>query len=372
MNCLPHIKQLLDGPTKQFILLHCDETKELVSHEKVVLVHKNNDNMKYFGDVSTYMIYYLYKNLNIKHFNVYGCDCSYIEDCDQLNVNVEYNENDPARRIVLKPRPGSIDPNHFLPNYYDEHTEYSVPRTKNHLTMWKNISLLPHIVVHFKTFSNGSVFFSIEQHLYNAKKNIHDYVSHCSLYCNELVQKKQFINIHYESSLSPNYRHIEDHILYNENKTSNECNISQYNNIINEKLLTFIICIKNRNIRTNICLVNLINVCKNYNNQIDIILVEEKGHDLFIDKFNILQNTKLKHIQVSEYDKNIFNRSHLLNIGIKHATTKYVAMYDCDFLTYNISPLIKTLSYYFHHNNLIFRCSLYESEGMNQKKKMQP
>jgi hypothetical protein len=372
LNCLPHIKQLFDSPIKQFILLHCDETAELSSHEKVVLVHKNSGNEKYFGDVSTFMIYYLYKNFNIKHFNIYGCDCSYVEDCDQLNVDIQYNENDPARRIVLKPKPGSTDPNHFLPNYYDEHTEYSVPRTKNHLTMWKNISLISDIVVHFKTFSNGSVFFSIEEHLFNAKKNVYDYVSHCSFYCNELVEKKQFINIHYESSLSPNYRHVEDHILHNANKTRNECNISQYNNVVDEKILTFIICIKNRNIRTNICLVNLVQVCKEFDKQVDIILVEEKGHDLFIDKFNTFQHTNLKYIQVNEYDKNIFNRSHLLNIGIKYATTKYVAMYDCDFLTYNISSLMKTLSYYFHHNNLIFRCSLYESEAMNNKKKMHP
>ena len=170
LNCLPHIKQLFDSPIKQFILLHCDETAELSSHEKVVLVHKNSGNEKYFGDVSTFMIYYLYKNFNIKHFNIYGCDCSYVEDCDQLNVDIQYNENDPARRIVLKPKPGSTDPNHFLPNYYDEHTEYSVPRTKNHLTMWKNISLISDIVVHFKTFSNGSVFFPLKNTCLMQKK----------------------------------------------------------------------------------------------------------------------------------------------------------------------------------------------------------
>ena len=204
------------------------------------------------------------------------------------------------------------------------------------------------------------------------KENIEKYVNSCNTVLNLFKTKHTFPDNIYESSLSPNYRHVEEHILYNENKITNQCNISEYNNIVNEKLLTFVICIKNRNIRTNICLVNLINVCKNYNNQIDIILVEEKGHDLFIDKFNTFQHTNLKHIQVNEYDKNIFNKSRLLNIGMKHATTKYVAMYDCDFLTYNISPLIKTLSYYFHHNNLIFRCSLYESEAMNKKQKMQP
>ena len=89
---------------------------------------------------------------------MFGCDCSYIEDYQKLNVDIEYNE-DPNRRIVLKPKKGSKDPNHFIDNYFDNGTEYSVPRTKNHLESWNNISKINGINIIFKTKSSASIYF---------------------------------------------------------------------------------------------------------------------------------------------------------------------------------------------------------------------
>ena len=156
LNCLSDITKLLDSEIKHFVLLECDETMHLNNNEKVTLIKKNNENKYYFGDVATFSIYYLFKK-NMKNFDIYGCDCSYIEDYNKLNVDVEYNDNDPARRIVLKPKKGSKDPNHFIDNYYDDSTEYSVPRTNNHFNCWKNLIKLKNINITFKTNSKAAI-----------------------------------------------------------------------------------------------------------------------------------------------------------------------------------------------------------------------
>ena len=158
LNCLEDIKKLLNSRIQKFILLKCNETIELQKlSDKVDLIEKTNSNHFYFGDVCVFSIYYLSK-LGVKRFEVYGCDCSYIEDYEKLNVDVEYNDNDPARRIVLKPRKGSKDPNHFIDNYFDETTEYSVPRASNHLKCWKNLRKLK-LNIKFKTSSKAKIFF---------------------------------------------------------------------------------------------------------------------------------------------------------------------------------------------------------------------
>lgn len=159
LNCLSDIKNLLDSPIKYFVLLDCLETQDLSSHPKVTLISKNNNNKLYFGDVATFAIYWLSVNHQQKHFQIYGCDCQYIEDYQQLNVDIEYNNNDPARRIVLKPKKDSKDPNHFIDNYFDETTEYSVPRTNNHLKCWEYISKNIDLVINFQTFSQAQKLF---------------------------------------------------------------------------------------------------------------------------------------------------------------------------------------------------------------------
>ena len=158
LNCLKDIRNLLKSPIKYFVLLECEETKDLEYNEKVTLVSKNTENTYVFGDVSTFSINYLYKK-GYFNFDIYGCDCNYVEDIDLLNVDVEYNNNDPARRIVLKPRKGSVDPNHFIDNYFDDTTEYSVPRSNNHLKCWKYvIENLDSIKISFKTKSKAEEF----------------------------------------------------------------------------------------------------------------------------------------------------------------------------------------------------------------------
>lgn len=208
----------------------------------------------------------------------------------------------------------------------------------------------------------------VENWLIKEEENIDIYVKKCHNDCLKNISKKIFLNNHYESSLSPNYIHKPNHSAYNNNKINNECDVKKHVIINKEKLITFIICIKNRNIRTNICLKNLMNITKNYQHLINIIVVEESGTDLFVDKFKVLNNDNITHILLKNNNSNIFNRSHLLNVGIKNATTKYLIMYDCDFLSHDLTPLIKTLSYYHDRNDIIFRCSLYESENIVRKR----
>ncbi len=141
LNCLNDIEQLLDSPILKFILLECAETKHLATHDKVTLVEKTKENAKYFGDVATFAIHYFIRQ-GYKRFDIYGCDANYREDLDELNVDVERNDNDPAQRVVLKPRKGAVDPNHFLPNYFGEETQYSLPRTSNHHKCWESIKHL--------------------------------------------------------------------------------------------------------------------------------------------------------------------------------------------------------------------------------------
>ena len=45
-------------------------------------------------------------------------------------------------------------------------------------------------------------------------------------------------------------------------------------------------------------------------------------------------------------------------------------MYDFDFLIYYIENLLKTITYYYDSNNLIFRCSLYESNNFIDNNRM--
>jgi len=159
LNCIHDIEKLFDSSIQYFILLKCNETIQFENNKKVTLVEKNSDNSLYFGDVATFSIYYLYSNNITRIFDIYGCDCSYIEDYTQLNVSVKYNKNDPSRRIILKPNKNSKDPNHFIDTYFDSSTEYSVPRTKNHLYCWENISKLTNLGICFKTFSRASHLF---------------------------------------------------------------------------------------------------------------------------------------------------------------------------------------------------------------------
>ena len=158
LNCLNDIRKILNTNIKHFVLLECEQTLDLIDNKKVTLIKKNENNKYYFGDVATFSIYYLHQN-GFKNFDIYGCDCNYVEDYNELNVDIEYNDNDPARRIILKPKKGSKDPNHFIDSYFDESCEYSVPRTKNHLTCWKNINKINDIKLIFKTKSHAEKFF---------------------------------------------------------------------------------------------------------------------------------------------------------------------------------------------------------------------
>ena len=159
LNCLKDITKLLTSSIQYFVLLKCDETIPLINiSKKITLIEKTDENKMYFGDVSVFSINYLY-NIGHNDFDVYGCDCRYVENYDKLNVDIEYNENDPARRIVLKPKKGSVDPNHFIPNYFDETTEYSIPREKNHFNCWKQLSMIDEIKIMFKTKSNAEYLF---------------------------------------------------------------------------------------------------------------------------------------------------------------------------------------------------------------------
>jgi hypothetical protein len=207
----------------------------------------------------------------------------------------------------------------------------------------------------------------LERWLYNNNQHICNYVKHLNDLLLEKKNQKEFFNSIYESSLSPNYIHKPNHNAYNNNKINNECNFIE-DKKCKIKLITFILCIKNRNMRANICLQNLLDVTSKYKDIIEIIIVEEIGHDVFIDKFDILNNDNVYHIKLKEHDINIFNRSHLLNIGMKNAQTKYVVMYDCDFLAFNLDKLFSTLIYYKDRNDLIFRSSLYESENITRQK----
>lgn len=161
LNCLDDIRKLLNGPVSQFILLECEETLDLARHPKVKLISKAKDNAPYFGDVATFSVWWLVQ-AGYRHFDVLGCDCSYVEDIETLDVDVETNDDDPARRIVLKPRKGSVDPNHFIPNYFGEGTEYSVPREANHLKAWKAVAEFAktnQMRIVFRTHSNASHLF---------------------------------------------------------------------------------------------------------------------------------------------------------------------------------------------------------------------
>lgn len=159
LNCLDDIIKLINmNKIEEFCLLKCNETIHLKNNSNVTLIKPNENNRPYFGDVATFAIYYLSKK-GFKEMNVYGCDCNYIEDYEKLNVNVEYNNNDPARRIILKPKQDSKDPNHFIDNYFDHTCEYSVPRMNNHLKCWKNIKEKLHVNINFKTTSKASKFF---------------------------------------------------------------------------------------------------------------------------------------------------------------------------------------------------------------------
>ncbi|MEL7490838.1 MAG: glycosyltransferase family 29 protein [Pseudomonadota bacterium] len=170
LNCLADIEGLLDSPIQRFVLLDCPETAHLKEHPKVELVGKTKENAPFFGDVATYSLHHLI-NEGYRAFDIYGCDCSYIEDIDKLNVDVERNEDDPARRIVLKPRKGASDPNHFLPEYFGEGTEYSVPREANHYKCWEGVKALSDetkSAIVFRTPSKVSHLFSEEKYLDNA------------------------------------------------------------------------------------------------------------------------------------------------------------------------------------------------------------
>jgi FkbM family methyltransferase len=174
LNCLNDIRRLLDSPIKKVVLLDCDETRDLAKHPKVELVLRTKESALCFGDVATFSVWYL-AGVGYRRFDVLGCDCSYIEDIETLGVNVETNDDDPARRIVLKPRKGSVDPNHFIPNYFCEGTEYSVPREANHLKAWMAVAELAktkRLRVVFRTPSKASRLFEFKP--YAVKSRAHE------------------------------------------------------------------------------------------------------------------------------------------------------------------------------------------------------
>lgn len=115
----------------------------------------------------------------------------------------------------------------------------------------------------------------------------------------------------------------------------NDINISN-----SSKLLTFIMILKNRNLRAKRSIEYLVNnLNKNY---CKFLIVEDKGNDL-LD----LNNFKYKHF-ITHYlvdSKCSWNRSGLLNFGIKRCTTPYFVAWDCDFfitkdLVFDLNQLI--------------------------------
>ena len=160
LNCLPDIEQLIaSSPIQHFVLLDCPETHKLGARPNVSLVRKEASNAEYFGDVSVFSIHYLFTHRRIANFDVYGCDCHYVEDPEKLNVDVIYNDKDPAQRVSYRPKKGASDPNHFRSDYFDESTMYSIPRTKNHERNWHTLSKIRAISVVFRTPSKASGYF---------------------------------------------------------------------------------------------------------------------------------------------------------------------------------------------------------------------
>ena len=76
--------------------------------------------------------------LGYENFIILGTDCNYTEK-NIKNVEIEYNPDDRARRIVYKSG-GDHDPNHFRPDYFGKGTEYSKPQQNNHFRGWEFIA----------------------------------------------------------------------------------------------------------------------------------------------------------------------------------------------------------------------------------------
>lgn len=162
----------------------------------------------------------------------------------------------------------------------------------------------------------------------------------------------------YESPLSPNYTQAVQHEYINNARINSTELLETKTTKNSNKLLTFILVIRNRNRRANACLDNLTSICKGLEDLVDIILVEEQLNDNFKPEsdFNI------KHILIDSTNEP-FNRGMLLNIGVHYCNSDFFVAYDCDFVAKDISPLIKKVKELKDFKNIFFRCALYESEA---------
>ena len=292
--------------------------------------------------------------LGYKKIVLLGCDGNYVEQIPETRL---IDASTKTLQILETPEK---NPNYWFDNYQEKGEIYSVPDGNScHMKGWEllyHASKIHNVkIINENPESKIPYFKKIEIELMN-KDNLKKFIDSKFNKLNYYINKNIKFKTIYQSSLSNTFTQILNHKLCNDNLIENECNINDYKINMNKKILTFIIAIKNRNIRTNICLNNLVDAIKCYEELIDIIVVEEKSENLFIPN----KSYDIKHIKIENRNTK-FNKSILLNIGLKQAKTKYICMYDCDFLVKDISKLLKTLCYYYEDNSKIFRCSLYET-----------
>jgi len=299
--------------------------------------------------------------LGYKKIILLGCDGNYVEQIPETRL---IDASTKTLQILETPEK---NPNYWFDNYQEKGEIYSVPDGNScHMKGWEllyqaskihNVQIinenLESKIPYFKKTKNNIDIELMNKD--NLKKFIDSKFNKLNYYINKNIKFKTI----YQSSLSKDYIHIPNHQLCNDNLIENRCKINDYKINMNKKILTFIIAIKNRNIRTNICLNYLVDAMKGYEELFDIIVVEEKSENLFIPN----KSYNIKHIKIENRNRK-FNLSLLRNIGIKQAKTKFVCMYDCDFLVKDISKLMKTLCYYYQDNNKLFRCSLYETHNI--------
>lgn len=116
-----------------------------------------------------------------------------------------------------------------------------------------------------------------------------------------------------------------------------------------DKLFTFIMIIKNRNSRAKKSVEFLVNNITN--NICNFIIVEDKSNDL-LDLNDFKYAHFIKHYVVDS--KCNWNRSGLLNYGIKRCNTPYFLAWDCDFyITENLVLDIKNFIFNYMPKNIV-------------------
>ena len=241
--------------------------------------------------------------------------------------------------------------------FFETKLFYELPHESGETKVAENYSLRDNQHYSTEKYLFDAPSADIEKSLRQDLRLVRSYLDHLDHDFDELLRSSFKFKSIYKSEIS-DFRQVADHEIYFKNPL--EIN-SKHTTIPAEfegKLLTFLIAAKGRNNRTNIAIKGILEACGDYIKYVEIIVSEDASDDLFANE----TGAEVTHLVANILKfSGIWNKSALLNEGLRRAQANYVVMSDCDFLYSDLRGLIETAFDNIDESNYMFHFPLHET-----------